>query len=135
MDQNNYVYSACIVPPGAFNSVSRLFLMNKLKLFSFKADALKLHFSVSSHRNQQVVINNTVLDIIEIVQGVPQVTRLGPLLFNIYFDNFPKYISKECRIIQDADDCLIYSATTFLKCLKVLLHKLDLSHFEHCHLL
>ena len=84
--------------------------MNKLKLIGFNGDALELIFSFLSHRSQQVVINNTVYDIIETYQGVPQGTVLGPLLFNIYINNITKYTSEECKIIQYADDCLIYSA-------------------------
>ena len=71
---------------------------------------MELIFSFLSHRSQQVVINNTVSDIIETYQGVPQGTALGPLLFNIYINDITKYISEECKIIQYADDCLIYSA-------------------------
>ena len=51
-----------------------------------------------------------VSDIIETYQGVPQGTLRGPLLFTIYINDITKYISEECRIIQYADDCLIYSA-------------------------
>ena len=80
-----------------------------MNLIGFNDDALELIFSFLSHRSQQVVINNTVSDIIETYQGVPQGTVLGPLLFNIYINDITKYIS-ECRIIQNADDCLIYSA-------------------------
>ena len=83
--------------------------MDKLKLFGFKHDALKTTFSFLSDRSQHVVINSTVYDIIETLQGVPQGTVHGPLPFNIYFNYITKYISKECKIIQYADDCLIYS--------------------------
>ena len=37
-------------------------------------------------------------------------TRFVSPLFNIYINDITKYISEECRIIQYADDCLIYSA-------------------------
>ena len=93
-----------------FDSVSPQILLDKLNLIGFNDDALELIFSFSSHRSQQVVINNTVSDIIETYQGVPQGTVLGPLLFNIYINDITKRISEECRIIQYTDDCLIYSA-------------------------
>ena len=84
--------------------------MDLLKLIGFNDDALPLNFSFLSHRREQVVINNTVSDFIETFQGVPQGTVLGPLLFNTYNTDITKHISEECRIIQYADDCSVYSA-------------------------
>ena len=110
VDNNDSIYSVCIDLSKAFDSVSHQILMDKLKLIGFNDDALELIFSFLSHRSQQVVINNTVSGIIETLQGVLQGTVLGPLLFNIYINDITKYISEECRIIQYADDCLIYSA-------------------------
>ena len=105
-----HFYSVCIDLSKAFDSVSHQIWLEKLNLIGFNDDALELIFSFLSHRSQQVVINNTVSDITETYQGVPQGTVLGPLLFNIYINDITKNISEECRIIQYADDCLIYSA-------------------------
>ena len=85
------------------------FFDGQIEVVRLEDDALELNFSFFSHRSQQVVINNTVSDIIETFQGVPQGTVLGPLLFNIYINDITKYISGEWRIIHYADDCLIYS--------------------------
>ena len=84
--------------------------MDLLKLIGFNDDALTLNFSFLLHRREQVVINNTVSDFIENFQGVPQGTVLGPLLFNTYNTDITKHISEECRIIQYADECSVYSA-------------------------
>ena len=110
VDENDTIYSVCIDLSKAFNSVSHQVLMNELKLIGFNDDSLELIFGFLSHRSQQVNINNTVSDIIETYQGVPQGTVLGPSLFNIYINDITKYISEECKIIQYSDDCLIYSA-------------------------
>ena len=110
VDEPDTIYSVCIDLSKAFDFVSHGILMDKLNLIGFNDDALELIFSFLLHRRQQVVLNNTVSDIIETYQGVPQGTVLGPLLFNIYIKDITKYISEECRIIQYADDCLIYSA-------------------------
>ena len=81
VDENDAVYTVCTDLSKAFNSVSHQVLMDKLNLIGFNDDALELIFSFLSHRNQQIVINNTVSDMIETYQGVPQGTVLGPLLF------------------------------------------------------
>ena len=49
----------------AFDSVTHQILMNKLNLIGFNDDALELIFRFLSHRRQQVIIKNTVSDIIE----------------------------------------------------------------------
>ena len=79
VDENDTIYSECIDLSKALDSVSHQILMDKLNLFGFNDDALDLSFSFLSHRSQQVVINDTVSDIIETYQGVLQGTVLGPL--------------------------------------------------------
>ena len=81
-----------------------------MNLISFNDVALELIFSFLSHRSKQVFINITVSDIIETLQGELQGTVLGPLIFNIYINDITKYIPEEGRIIQYANDCLMYSA-------------------------
>ena len=72
--------------------------MEKLNLIGFNDAALELIFNILSHRSQQVVINNTVSDLIETYQVVPQITLLGPLLLNIYVNDITNYISEDCRL-------------------------------------
>ena len=82
-DHDILFFSVCIDLPKAFDSVPQQILMEKLNFIGFNDDALELNFSFLSHRSIQFVINNTVSDIIETYQGVPQGTVLGPLLFTI----------------------------------------------------
>ena len=110
VDKNDTIYSVCIDLSKAIDSVSHQVLMVEFNLIGFIDDALELNFSFLSHRSQQIVINSTVPDIIVTYQGVPQGTVLEPSLFGIYINDITKYMQEECRIIQNADDCLTYSA-------------------------
>ena len=44
---------------------------------------------------------------IELYQGVPQGTVLGPLLFNIHVNSMKQTISNQCKLVQYANDTMI----------------------------
>lgn len=45
----------------------------------------------------------------ELYQGVPQGTILGPLLFNLYVNDLQEVTTGTCKIIQYADDTIVYA--------------------------
>ena len=45
---------------------------------------------------------------IALEQGVPQNTVLDPLIFNLYISDLNKQIDKTCKIVQYADDKLLF---------------------------
>ena len=61
-----------------------------------------------SDRLQQVSLNVVKSDGIELKQGVPQGTIQGPLLFNLNVNDLTGQITEDARIIQYADDCLLF---------------------------
>ena len=64
--------------------------------------------SFITNRSQKIIVNNTESDWFESEQGVPQGTVLGPLVFNLYINDFNKQIDKTCKIVQYADDTLLF---------------------------
>ena len=64
--------------------------------------------SFITNRSQKTIVNNTESDWITLEQGVPQGTVLGPLIFNLYINNLNKQIDKTCKIVQYADDTLLF---------------------------
>ena len=64
--------------------------------------------SFITNRSQKRIVNNTESDWIALEQGVPQGTVLGPIIFNLYNNDLNKQIDKTCKIVQYADDTLLF---------------------------
>ena len=56
----------------------------KLHAYGIQKGSLNFLFSYLKNRKQRVRLNNTYSEWIDILFGVPQGSRLGPLLFNIF---------------------------------------------------
>ena len=112
IDQNEHVTAAFLDLSKAFDSISHSILLEKLRELNFNKVAISLIQSYLTGRNQKVMLNNCKSDWIEIHQGVPQGTILGPLLFNIYVNRMKEFITEKCELIQYADDTMIFSANT-----------------------
>ena len=61
---------------------------------------------------QRVVLNGIESDWINLKRGVPQVTILGPLLFNINVNDLAKIVEKDCTVVQYADDTFLFTSDT-----------------------
>ena len=72
-------------------------------------DALKLINSYLSHRRQRVKINGSFSSWRESLQGVPQGSVLGPLLFNVFLNDL-------LVVIQETDICNFADDTTLFAC-------------------
>ena len=60
------------------------------------------------NRQQRISRNGSFSDLTEVITGVPQVSILYPLLFNIFLNDIFVFISK-CNLCNYADDNTIYS--------------------------
>ena len=71
----------------ALCTVSQELLLGKLHAYSFSKHSLLILSSYLSNRKPRVKRNNIFRSWTDLIQGVPQRSVLGPLLFNIYLND------------------------------------------------
>jgi hypothetical protein len=91
----------------AFDCANHKLILAKLKAYGFKNSSLKWINSYLSGRFQQVVTDKGESNWIELHNGVPQGSILGPLLFTILVSDISKDI-KFCNYHLYADDTQLY---------------------------
>ncbi len=97
-----YVGSLLIDLSKAFDMVSHNKLLSELQSIGCCLDTLKWFESYLQNRKQRVVLQDHLTNFISINQGVPQVSALSPLLFNVFVRALPRCVKSDA--IQFADD-------------------------------
>ena len=87
MDRNKTPLTVHIDLSKAFDTIDHEILLNKLKFYGIKNQAIKLLENYLSARQQFVEFENVCSDYELITTGVPQGSILGPLLFIIYIND------------------------------------------------
>ena len=92
----------------AFDCLNHGLLIAKLNAYGFSRSALLFIHSYLTDRMQRVGVNGSFSTWTETVQGVPQGSVLGPLLFNIYLNDLFMFL-EETEICNYADDTTLYA--------------------------
>ena len=87
----------------AFHCISHDLLIAKLHAYGFSFETLTFLNSYFRNRKQCVKINNICSDFLKILSCVPQDSRLGPILFNIFFNDLFLCL-KNTDLLNFADD-------------------------------
>jgi retron-type reverse transcriptase len=91
----------------AFDKVSHRRLLYKLKYYGIQTHTLNWIQAFLTDRTQTVVIDGVTSNTVPVTSGVPQGTLLGPILFLIYVNDFPEYLTHS-KLRLFADDSIIY---------------------------
>ena len=96
----------------AFDKVNHSSLVKKLNHYGIRNNTLLWLTDFLSNRSQQVMIDGALSDPAPVLSGVPQGTVLGPLLFLIYINDLPQYVSPGTCVRLFADDSALYRKIT-----------------------
>lgn len=103
VDKGKYVISLSFDLSKAFDTINKEFLKQKLYNIGIRGNILAWFISYMEGRVMKVKVQGTKSEAEELLLGVPQGSVLGPLLFMLYINDLPSYISKG-HLTMFADD-------------------------------
>ena len=107
IDQGEMVGAVFIDLTKAFDTISHGLLLKKLQEYGINGIELDWFSSYLFNREQIVCLEQSFSKTEKITSGVPQGSILGPLMFLIFFNDFPICLNR-CKTVMYADDTVVY---------------------------
>ena len=105
----------------AFDSLNHELLLAKLKVYGLDSNSVTFMKSYLTNRLQRCKINNSFSEWGKVLNGVPQGSILGPLLFNIFLNDIFLSLQK-CDLANYADDSTLYTSDKSISNMNSLSH-------------
>lgn len=109
----------------AFDKVPHARLLYKLQHYGICGSTHLWIADFLNNRSQQVVLEGSTSGTAQVTSGVPQGSVIGPLLFLLYINDLPEYVSPGCTVRLFADDCMMYRKINTEADSRQLQHDLD----------
>ena len=85
----------------AFDVINHSLLLRKLALYGMSDCAMELLRSYLNNRQQCVNVGTLKSSLSTLMYGIPQGSVLGPILFSLYINDLPLYITALCELFAD----------------------------------
>jgi hypothetical protein len=100
----------------AFDKIPHQRLLHKIHHYGITGTTYAWLMDFLKGRDQRVVLGGCTSKTAPVSSGVPQGSILVPLLFMLFINDLPKYVSSTAKVRLFADDCVLYRDITSPSC-------------------